>query len=272
MADAPQAPTAERPTAHMVSSTGTDRLDSLITTTKPRGWWALAAIAVSVVVIIIWSIVAVIPQQVRTTGVVTAVDLVKVVAAPTDGSVEILASPGDTVESSQPVAKLTPYDGSPEITLTAPATGILQSQLVQQGAGVLMGEEILKVREPASTERGQIVVAYLSSSNAVHFQLGDEPQIIITDVASGSTEQTTATVVRIDNVPSSLVDMAIVLGSITEAEEAAKAAGGQPYGILMRIEGDGNEAGLEVLQPGEVVEVVQTYAEVHPIQLLFGGT
>jgi hypothetical protein len=254
----------------MVSSTGTDRLDSLITTTKPRGWWALAAIAVSVVVILIWSIVAVIPQQVRASGVVTAVDLLKVVAAPTDGKVEVLVSPGDTVVSSQPVAQLTPFDGSPEITLTAPATGILQSQLVQQGEGVLMGDEIVKVREPASAERGQIVVAYLSSSNAVHFQMGDAPQIILTDVANGSTEQTTATVFRIDNVPSNLVEMTVVLGSLTEAEAASQAAGGQPYAVLMRIEGDENNG--EVLQPGEVVEVVQTYAEVHPIELLFGGT
>ena len=82
--------------------------------------------------ILIWSIVAVIPQQVRTTGVVTAVDLLKVVAAPVDGRVEILVSPGDTVQSSEPVAKLTPFDGSPEITLTSPTTGVLQSQLVQQ--------------------------------------------------------------------------------------------------------------------------------------------
>lgn len=268
MADAQQTATAPSPTAHLVTSTGTDRLDALISTTKPRSWWALGAIAVSVVAILIWSVVAIIPQQVRANGVVTAVDLIKAVPAPTDGQVEVLVGPGDTVAASEKVATLTPFDGSPAIDLTSPTTGIVQSQLVQQGEGVLMGDEILKIREPASGTRGQIVITYQSASNAVHFQVGDTPQIIITDLATGETVPVSATVIRVDNVPANLVGMTVALGSVALAEEQTKAAGGEPYAILMRI--DDAKDGVEVLQPGEIVQIVQTYAELHPIQLIFG--
>lgn len=270
MPDAQQTATAAGPTAHLVTSTGTDRLDALISTTKPRGWWALGAIAVSVVAIVIWSLVAVIPQQVRATGVVTAVDLLKVVPAPADGQIEVLVSPGETVESSQKVATLTPFDGSAAIDLVAPTTGVVQSQLVEQGEGVLMGDEILRIREPASGTRGQIIITYQSASNAVHFQAGDTPQIIVTDLATGLTTPVTATVERVDNVPSSPTGMAIALGSVSLAEEQTKAAGGEPYAIFMRI--DSAEDGIEILQPGEIVEVVQTYTELRPIQLVFGTT
>lgn len=250
------------------TSAGPSDLDGVIRTTKPRTWWALAAITVAVVILLIWSIVATVPQQVSSTGVISAIDATRTVPAPVEGSVEYSVEIGDEVSKGDLLATVAAFDGGDQ-ELTSPITGTVQDRLVPSGAGVSPGDGIVRVLQPASARSNTVALTYLPAEDAIRFDPEQSVQVFITDISSGRQSEVSGTVQSVSVIPSSPDAMTVEVGSRDLADQFTTEANGLPYRIAIELpESTPDQKNVE---PGEVVRIVNTYADPHPIELIFGG-
>ena len=254
-----------------------EALDAVIHTTRPRAWWALAAIAVALAAVIVWSVTATVPQQVSVRGVVAAGDLLRVVPASASGSLTYNVQSGDTVTAGSVIATVQPFPtpNTPttpaDINLTAPVTGTVQTIFLSQGSGVEQGTAVLSLLQPLTEATGVLVKTFVPANLAVRFTVGDTAQVLITNVQTGQSEGATATIEAIDDVPSTLAGITTATGSLEIAQQFASSSEGVPYRVVLRITDDISTTQQTALQPGELLEIIHTYANPRPIQILFGG-
>jgi multidrug efflux pump subunit AcrA (membrane-fusion protein) len=264
---APSTPAASSPEA----------LDAVIHTTRPRAWWALTAIAVALAAVIVWSVTATVPQQVSVRGVVAAGDLLRVVPASASGSVIYNVQSGDTVTAGFVVATIQPFPTADTsnapvgIDLTAPVAGTVQTIFLSQGSGVEQGAEVLSLLQPLTQASGVLVKTFVPANIAVRFTVGETAQVLITNVETGQSESAAATIEAIDDVPSTLAGITTATGSSEIAQQFASSSAGVPYRVVLRITDDIATTQQTALQPGELLEIIHTYANPRPIEILFGG-
>lgn len=271
------APSAEaKPGAAHPSSP--ESLDGIIATTNPRGWWALWAIAGVVVAVLIWSLVATIPQQKNASGVVSPYAYAHEVTATTAGIFEgnggTVASTGAmlrNLKQDEQVGTITPYDGGPVVPVLAPVTGQVTAIYVTQGAGVEPGTPIGSMNETIAGESALAISAWVPLSTAFILTEGEQAAVTISDVATGDTNTVTATIQAIADTPSTVEGMTTLLGNPDLAQQWSSEAGGQPYRVYLTLDLSTWPSSSPLPAPGAIVSIVATYAEVHPIQILFGG-
>lgn len=269
-------PGAAQPGAAHPSSP--ESLDSIIATTNPRGWWALWAIAGVVVAVLIWSIVATIPQQKNASGVVNSYAYAHEVTATTagifQGDPDAVASTGGmlrNLKQGEQVGTITPYDGSPAVPVLAPATGQVTAIYVAQGAGVEPGTPIGSMNETVAGESQLSISAWVPLSTAFILTEGEQAAVTITDVSTGDTNTVTATIEAIANTPSTVEGMTTLIGDPDLAQLWSTEAGGQPYRVDLALDLSTWPESSPPPAPGATVTIVATYDEVHPIEILFGG-
>lgn len=260
------------PTPSTARSASPESLDEVIATTKTHAWWALWAIAAAVLLAFVWSLVATIPQQVSGLGVVSSFDYVSDLTSPVDGIVNAdSVEPGGVVKQGQPIATVHPYDGGPGVVVTAPVDGTIHAVFINEGEGVAAGTVLGQVVQTPDPSEGIRIITYLPASAALMFDTGQVISVTFTDISSSASATTTATVESVANVPASIDSMTISAGSAAIANQWLEEAGGTPYRIAMNLT-DWASTGLpDPPAPGAVVTVVNTYASLHPIELLFGG-
>jgi hypothetical protein len=249
-----------------------ESLDEIIVTTKTHSWWALWAIAAAVLAAIIWSFVAQLPQQVSAVGVVSAFDYISDLTAPTSGTVTTAATSvqeGGRVAKGQTLAYITPYNGGAQVPVASPVDGTIHTVLVSDGEGVVAGMLIGQVVTQPVPAEGIHVVTYLPASAALVFDVGQVVDVLYTNIASSESETTTATVTSVADVPTSLEAMTVSAGSEAIASQWLQEAGGTPYRVSLTMT-EWPES-IPPPAPGAVLTVVNTYADPHPIELLFGG-
>ena len=248
-----------------------EALDEVIRTTRPRLWWALGAIAALVVAILAWAVLATVPQQVSVRGVVAAGDLLRVVPAPSAGSVEFRADSGSVVAVGEPIAVITPFTGGSAQTIDAPVAGTIQTIAVSQGSGVEPGMTLATILQPPAPGSGIMVKTFVNAALAQRFAVGQSAQVFVIDLQSGQRSMAQARIESIDDVPSTQAGIATATGSAEIAEQFLSDSQGVPYRVILRITDELTDAQLDALQPGELLQIVRTYAEPRPIQILFGG-
>ncbi len=143
-ATAPQqsSPSPSKPSG---PSSGPESLDDVLNTTRPRGWMALATIAGVVIIVLIWSVVATIPQQITVPAAVSVDALRTTVISPVAGQVTVPAVTGDSVTEGKEIATVKPFDGGAEVSISAPVAGTVGPIEVTDGQGVEPGTEITSV-------------------------------------------------------------------------------------------------------------------------------
>lgn len=272
-APAPAQATAPAPGAAGPASANPEALDQIIETTKPRGWLALWAIAAAVAIALVWSIVATIPLQVANTGVVSAFAYTVDVSAPADGAVGFEQDIARDVTEGEEIATITPFDGKPPVKVLAPASGQVQGIFVDQGQGVTAGTRMATVvRMPdLSSDRGIVVVTYVTANDAMNYNEGQSAQVTVTNIATSVTNVVSATIGNVANSPSSLEGMTNITGSQSLSEQWMKECDGAPFRVVLNITDWQGTNSSDLPAPGQVVQIVNTYGEVHPIQMLFGG-
>lgn len=270
-AASPQKPGAAHPSSP-------ESLDGIIATTNPRGWWALWAIAGAVVAVLIWSIVATIPQQKSASGVVAPYGYTHEVTATTAGIFQgvagTVASPSGIlrdVKQGEQVGTITPYDGSAAVPVLAPVSGQVTSIYVAQGGGVEPGTPIGSMNATVAGESQLGIKAWVPLSTAFTLKPNEQAAVTITDVATGDTNTVTATIDAIADTPSTVEGMITLIGDPELAQQWSSEAGGQPYRIDLSLDLSTWPESSPYPAPGAVVSIVSTYAEVHPIEILFGG-
>lgn len=259
-------------------SSSPESLDGIIATTNPRGWWALWAIAGVVVAVLIWSIVATIPQQKTASGVVNSYAYAHEVTATTagifNGTDSTMASTGAmlrNLKQDEQVGTITPYDGSPVVPVLAPVTGQVTAIYVSEGEGVEPGTPIGSMNASVAGESELAISAWVPLSTAFILTEGEQAAVTISDVATGDTNTVTATIQAIADTPSTVMGMATLIGDPDLAQQWSAEAGGQPYRIDLTLDMSTWPSSSPLPAPGAIVSIVATYAEVHPIEILFGG-
>lgn len=248
-----------------------ERLDQVIETTTPRGWWALITIVAALAVVVLWSIFATIPRQTTGEGIVSSYDYMSQVSAPAAGIVTMSSPLGAPVSAGEQIGTIVPPAGSSEVPVLASATGTLEEILHQNGAGVVAGQELATIQIEPDLAAGLNVVTFLPASEAITFRPGQNAQVTLTNLATGDTTGGSATVVSVASSPASLEAMTVQGGTLSVAESWMSNADGAPYRVLLTVTGLTGMSGADVPQAGQPVQITNVYGSVRPIQLLFGS-
>lgn len=248
-----------------------ESLDQVIETTKPRGWWALIAIAVAVILVGIWACLANLPKQVSGQGVVSKWLYSDVVTSPVDGVVQGPGNIGSAVKKGDTIATVTSFSDGMTTPILASADGQLSSVSFLNGQGVSAGDQLYTLNIAPDPAQGIIVVAFLPLSDAIFFDVNQAVEVSVVDVASGISSQATATILSVGKTPSTLDSMALQSGSPSIAQEWSTEAGGSPYRVIVQLERNTTAGGKNRIQAGEVVQITNNYGTMHPIELLFGS-
>ena len=269
-AAAPQQ-SSPRPSKPSGPSSGPESLDDVLNTTRPRGWMALATIAGVVVIVLIWSVVATIPQQITVPAAVSVDALRTTVISPVAGQVTVPAVTGDSVTEGKEIATVKPFDGGAEVSISAPVAGTVGPIEVTDGQGVEPGTEITSVVRDAKQDSGVVVVTYLPPSQAELFTAGDDVVAIINDLPTSRQFSIPAKVSSVAVSPSNEAAVATETGSRSFAQQLVREGDGVIYRVALTLSAtSGTDTDTDV-QAGEIVQIVNTYAQPHPIELLFGG-
>lgn len=248
-----------------------ESLEDVLSTTRPRGWWALATITGVVLAVLIWSVVATIPQQITVPAAISVNALRTTVVAPISGQVAVSVTTGTEVKEGQELATVTPFEGGSATTVTAPTAGTVGSVVVGNGQGVEPGTEITSVLRSPNARTGTVVVTYLPASGAELFNAEDDVIVVVTDLASSRTYTVPAKVDSVAISPTSVEAISNETGSPAFAAELAKVGNGVVYEVSLTLTATSETLPSVNVAPGEIVQIVNTYAEPHPIELLFGG-
>jgi hypothetical protein len=271
----PPAQSAEKPKAPSASSP--ESLDSIIVTTKPHAWWALWAITGAVILVFIWSLVATIPIQTSATGIINGYKYNQIITALAAGvfesNIDITAPKtlASTIPAGTIFGKITPYDGGPPVDVKTTVAGRITSIFVMQGAGVEVGEKLAELMQAPNPSQGMSITAYVPESTAFALDVGATADVTVTDVESGQTAVVPGTILSIGTVPASLDSMTTVTGSPSLSQQWSDEAGGMPYRVDLALSLAQWSPDIPLPKPGVIVSIVYTSAELHPIQLLFGG-
>ena len=250
---------------------GPESLDEILSTTKPRGWIALAAVLIVVVLVGVWSVIATLPQQLTVNAAVSVTNLRTSLVAPEAGTISVQADVGDTVKKGDEIALITTYADGKTISVAAPSGGIVDSILVNQGQGVEPGTQIGTVLDAEGRASEIRFVTFLPANEAILFDVGDEVEVIVTNVETSKRAAVKARVVLVGASPADVEFATVTTGSPSFARELSDRGGGVVYEVRMSVQGGPKTVISSEILPGEIVEVVNTYDEPHPIELLFGG-
>jgi multidrug efflux pump subunit AcrA (membrane-fusion protein) len=247
-----------------------EALDTIAGTTTIRAWIALAAIGVVIVVVAIWAFVGTIPQEIETSGVLSAAGDTRSIPAGAEGSIDVSVQPNAMVKQGDTLATVNEYGGG-SVAVVAPVAGRVQDVLVAQGAGVEPADSVLVLVPNRDGDVDDRVVTYLSASEANDFDIGDEVRVELVNPAQRAPIGMTAKVIAVAETPSTVQAIATTLRSEDLARAALDRGDGAAYRVDLQLDGVAELPDDQRPVPGQIVSISNTYARPHPIELLFGN-
>ncbi len=115
------------------------------------------------------------------------------------------------------------------------------------------------------------MVTYLPPTQAELFTAGDDVVAIINDLPTSRQFSIPAKVSSVAVTPSNQAAVATETGSQNFAAQLVQQGGGVIYRVALTLSATGGADTDTDVQAGEIVQIVNTYAQPHPIELLFGG-
>ncbi len=269
MSDSPASPTPPASTVQgLENSSNPETLDRVVATTTPRLWIALTAIVVLLVLGLAWAFLAWIPVRTTAPGMVLQPGARVVVPSPVAGSVTILQTLQTQVAAGEKVATVTPFDpAQPIVALKAPMAGIISDVLVQWGSGVDVGQAVFVI-SGTDTQPQVRVIALVPLSEVNTFKVGASVLVQELAVASAVDTSYTGTVTAVSSVPVAEADVSAFTGLELTASNVFSSNSEPNYMVIVMVPRDAN--GEEMLD-GQLVNIVNTYATVHPIDFVLSG-
>ncbi|GAA1690196.1 hypothetical protein GCM10009808_03960 [Microbacterium sediminicola] len=234
-----------------------DRLDEATSTTRPRLWVALAALALVVVGALGWALFGAVPLVAEGTAVAYSSQGQQSVLAGADGVVRLSVTFGDEVSQGDEVAEITSADGSRVTAAVATGAGTIHAVLVADGSAVESQTPLFIIVSDASTST---LLFYASQVEAARIHSGDDVVVAIAGSADLS-----ATVSAVSEIPAPAAEMDAVFGLAAFAEQQLADDGGAAYRVQIDLEES------ETATAGELANVQIRYATVSPWQILWGS-
>jgi hypothetical protein len=249
-----------------------EALDQVVGVTPVRGWLALAAVIVVLVVGLGWAFIGRVPQQFSVPAAVSTDPGPTEIIAGTTGAVESLSiSPGQVLAAGDEVARLRTPTGA-LVTVRAREAGVVREVLVNAGQGVSSLDDIAVTASATTTTDDVHIVTFVSAQRAgPYFFVGQRIKLDVPDVTTGVQQTLTARISSVADVPSSLAGVNTEVGDPGVAKQLYKAADGSPYRVEATVDGRAAGAHSARLSSGQVASITVVYGDPHPIDLLFGG-
>lgn len=201
-----------------------DRLDKSIQIISPHSWLALLGAALIVLATVIWSVFGRIPVTVTAGGIVAAPISTNAVYTAYSGTVTATyIANGSALHLGTKVMDITTPNGE-VYTVTSDQVGTVSDMTVSTGDVVTQNSELLRV-SPISYSN-QVIVAYLSVSDAKKLGRGMMVNVMPTAADSQSYGHMAARVTNIDAIAASNSGMSKVLGN--DNNLSATLSGGNP--------------------------------------------
>lgn len=247
-------------------------LDSVIATTSTRLWIALLTLVALILGAFVWSIVVTVPLEVTATGVIFDQSGRTAVVAPTEGVATFNVSQGAEVAAGAVIATISSFGiASTDATtnasfaVVAPVGGTVETISVLQGSGVMVGEQLAVIDASGPSTQ---VVTFVSAADAGLFEVGDPVEMTEAVVDRATARFYRGVVESTSSVPVTYESILLAFQSEALAQQIVSAAGDGAYPVVISLDSEGQGS----LPPqGQVLEITYRYAEVRPIQLLFGG-
>lgn len=247
-------------------------LGELGTTTSPRGWLALVALALVIVGFGIWGIFGTIPVQSVIPATVTNGVYPLVVTSPISGTVAKIetTSTNPVISAGTVLMTITPTGGGPAVPIKAPvdmgvALDVIEGSPVTEATVVAHGSP-LAVSGSDNDGKAQ-VYAFLSAS--VVDSIKSAESLIVEPTAPSSTANPAPISVQyVGSVPVTEEQIALLTGgNVIYAQQAYQQAGGAPYAVLFKYL---NASDADQVNGTEPAQITVTQSSPSPLSLLFG--
>lgn len=273
---APTKPTPTKPGPAETRFAGVARdpeaLDEVVGVTPVRGWLALVVVIVVVLVALVWSVTAHLPQQFTVRGVVEMDPGPTAIIAGSTGSVEkVWVAPGQSIARGDKIASIRALGGGLQ-SVDARAAGIVREVLVQPGQGVSALDTIVTTASatlPTDTAR---VVTFVSALRAgPYFFVGGSVRVSVADITNGVQSTLPGRITAVAGVPTSTTGVTAEVGRPLLAQQLIQQTDGSPYRVEVTLDPRSTEARHEDLSSGQIASITVQYANPHPISLLVGS-
>ncbi|MEF3306246.1 HlyD family efflux transporter periplasmic adaptor subunit [Paenibacillus sp. GYB003] len=270
-----------------------DKLDVLITITRPPYWIALASVLLLVAAAVAWSLTAAIPVRIGGAGVLTTPGGVVQVNALQDGQLtDISVEPGQYVERGQTIARMynpawaeaaRPGDPAAQERLAAQTKVVAMQEgtvaAVHRGVGewVKSGDSVVAL-QTGDPRRDMEAVVYLPLEKAKAIGPGTAVRVKLSGEAAGENGALVGEVAHVASIPADRDRMLRMTGNAGMVEQFARQ--GPVAEVRIRLEREpAHPSGLRwtapktdsrfVPQSGLPCAVDFTIRTVRPIEWLF---
>ena len=261
-----------------------EQLDKAISITSAYSWIALAAVALLIAAVVVWSVVGTLPDTLTAAGVITSSDSVGAVFSDTAGVVkQVHIKGGEKFSAGDKL--VTVEDGTGKtVDITADESGTATHILVTdfdtaaEGAYVLPGQEVIRFTPDIDVD--SVVVCYVPIVQAQQLKSGMTAQV--TPASSGSQQlHMQGEIISVSSHAANVSYVGYVLGT-SDNQLAGALIGGEPVAqVVIKLKKDStsengyywtNEKGKSVSVPaGSIISAKVITAERHPISKLFSG-
>jgi multidrug efflux pump subunit AcrA (membrane-fusion protein) len=165
----------QKPALERLSSP--EQLDQLMPILRPAAWVALIGVGLLLTAAVLWSVFGTIKTVVAGYGSLERLDGVSILRAPASGTLQsLLVQVDDNVEQGQTLAMVAPADPqAAPLPLTSPVDGRVLNVLVAAGQPVGEAQEVLRVEDPRQRLSG---VLYISTVDAYQVEVGMEAKLL----------------------------------------------------------------------------------------------
>jgi hypothetical protein len=154
-----------------------EELDRLMRITSPASWLVLAAFGAVLLMVLLWGVFGQITTTLEESGILTLSNPLAFINAPEAGQVvEIIAKPGDVVETGEIVAYIATQNDV--LAVTATTNGRIVSTRTSTGDPVDAGMPLLSVESYDRTEQPQEVVLYVPLEDRHLIRTGMNAQVL----------------------------------------------------------------------------------------------
>ena len=153
----------------------------------------------------------------------------------------------------------------------APVSGTLAQISQNSGSGVRAGDVLGIVQIAPDPTKGIVIVTFLDEADAMTYFPGNLANVTMTNLAQSVTTLAQARVVSVSSSPATEQAMLVQAGSQGTVDAWIKAAGSNPYRVVLSITTDSKIPANLIPQAGQAVQIVNEFGSIHPIELLFGA-